>query len=90
MKKLFFLTMLGLSLLVVQEGNTINKKAVVPSIVAVNSRNPRGEKRPHDGRGRNNYNTGKQRFKNNNECQNPDKGPGYGRGEGRGNGKYRN
>ena len=51
--------------------------------------NPRGEKRPQDGRGHGKCRRGNRQNLNKGKCTNPDKGPGYGQGQGRGQGNYR-
>jgi len=84
MKKLFIFSMVVLLTLGISSGFTFMPKT---NFVVSNDKNPRGEKRPHDGRG--NSRSGKGFGKNQGECNNPNKGPGYGRGNSRGNGKYR-
>lgn len=56
-------------------------------VMASSDFNPRGEPRPHDGRGNGRSEKGEGR--NQGECQNPEKGAGYGNGGQRGNGQYR-
>ena len=50
--------------------------------------NPRGERRPRDGRGCPDDSC-RRKGRHQGECQNPDKGPGNGQGQRRGQGKYR-
>lgn len=86
MKKIFFFSILILSIISLNEGFSYIPK--VNTYLATTDTNPRGQKRPQDGRGNGKY-CGRGNGKNNDKCKNPDRGPGYGRGGGRGNGQYR-
>ena len=86
MKKIFIFAILILSIMVINEGFSYMPKTKY--FLATTNTNPRGQKRPHDGKGNGKY-SGRGMGKNNEKCKNPDKGPGYGQGESRGNGQYR-
>jgi len=85
MKNLFIFLIFTLSIFTLHEGFSYMPKN--NTYIASTNTNPRGQKRPHDGRGSTKF--GKEHAKNQNKCQNPNKGPGYGRGNAQGNGQYR-